>query len=386
MPSTGAAILYFASVYWDDPLIVTQQVAIQLARRGPILYVEPPPCSVYLRQPARNRRWLRAGRAPRRITDGLHVYTPPPVLPFKTRVAVFNAASQAWVTPFVRRAMRTVGIDRPVLFTYLPHLYASVGRYDERLVCYYCIDNMGALTRAIDPAIVAGYERRLLARTDVALTTSRGLAEKLGPLHRRIQVVPSGTDADLYARALDAGTVVAPELTGLPGPVIGFSGAVDFRLDQDLISEAARRRPSWSFVFVGPRRTSVGRLAAHPNIRFIPPQPQSALPALFKGFTVALIPYRRGPLVDFIYPTKLNDYLAAGVPVVSTHLPELEGVPNDIVEQVGDVGELLLAIERAMPTRVDEAHRARRVEFARSNSWECRARAIAAAIDRALAG
>jgi hypothetical protein len=378
------AILYFASVYWDDPRITPQQIALQLGRRFDVLYVEPSPCAPYLRDLGRNRRWLRTGRPPVRVADGLTVYSPPPMLPLKTRVPLFNLVSQRWVRPFVRRAAASIGMEQPVLFTYLPHLHATAGTYGERAVCYYCIDDMGSLTRVINPAVVEGFERALLAKTDLVFTTSRGLQARLSARHPDVRLVPNGSDPELYAAALSPETPVAPELSGLGSPVLGYSGVVDYRVDQELIAEVARRRPGWSFVFVGPVRTPVSRLAALPNVRFMASQPQSALPSFFKGFTVALIPYTIGPMVRFIYPTKLNDYLGAGLPVVATMLPELEGCPEDIVSRVSGPDEFTAAVERLVASRDDRDAISARVAYARENSWERRAAVIAGAIEARL--
>lgn len=382
--SPRPSILYFASVYWDDPLITPQQIAMRLSARYDVLYVEPSPSAVYLRQPARNRRWLRVGRLSK-LAEGLHVYSPPPMLPLKTRIPAFNYISHAFVRPFVRRAMRSVGMHEPVLFTYLPHLHAALGAYGERLVCYYCIDDMGALSRVIDPKVVAGYERALVLRANLVFTTSRGLQQRLGALHSTVHLVPNGSDPSLYERALADDTPIPGDVAGLREPVLGFSGLVDSRLDQALLAEVARRRPGWSFVFVGPVRVSVDGLAGLPNVRFVPQQAQAALPGYFRKFDVGLVPYVMGPMVRFIYPTKLNDYLAAGLPVVSTALPELDTCPHDIVARVDTADDLIAAVERLWPTRWDAGHVARRLAFAADNSWERRASTIADRIDAALA-
>ena len=380
------AVLYFASVFWDDPVGTPQQVALQLAQRYDVLYVEPSPCTVYLRDAGRNRRWLHAGRSLRRIAAGLSVYAPPPMLPLKTRVPLFNRVSQRWVRPFVRRAAASLGMERPVLFTYLPHLHVSVGFYGERAVCYYCVDDMGSLTRVIDPAVVAGFERDLLAKADLVFTTSRGLQRRFAAWHREAILVPNGSDPALYAAALAPSTPTASEVSGLDAPVLGFSGLVDFRLDQALIAEVARRRPGWSFVFVGPVRTSVSTLARLSNVRFVPAQPQAALPSFFKAFSVGLVPYANGPMVRYIYPAKLNDYLGAGLPVVSTMLPELEELPKHIVTRIAGADEFIAAVEHLAPSRWTPDLVRSRLVFAAENSWARRAMVIADRIDAVLQG
>jgi hypothetical protein len=378
-------LLYFASAYWDDPLLNPQQIAKRLAGHFPLLYVEPSPAALYLREPGRNRRWLRAGRL-EEVAPWLHVYSPPPMLPFKTRVPVFNRLSQAWIRPFVRRAMHAVGIEAPVLFTFLPHLHASVGCYGERLVCYYCVDDMGSLSRVIDPEVVGAYERELLAKADAVFTTARGLQRRLSRWHRDVELVPNGSDPELYEDATRPQLSLPPELADVRGPVLGFSGVVDFRLDQELLADVMRRRPDWTLLVVGPVRTSVSTLAASRNVRFVGLQPQSSLPRYFRAMTVGLVPYVIGPMVQYIYPTKLNDYLGGGLPVISTPLPELEGWPDDLVARVSGAAALIDAVERLAPTRWDPDFIARRVAVARDNSWQKRADQIAARLHSLLRG
>lgn len=378
-------LLCFASAYWDDPLVTPQQVARRLASRYRVLYVEPSPAAIYLRQPGRNRRWARAGRI-QEAAPNLYVYSPPPMPPLKTRFPWVNRLSQAWIRPFVRRAMRATGTESPVLFTFLPHVHTSVGRYGERLVCYYCIDDMGSLSRIIDPRVVGGYERQLLAKADLVFTTSRGLRERLGQWHHDVELVPNGSDPELYAPAAKHELPPPPELAGVRGTVLGISGVVDFRIDQALLAGVMRQRPDWTLAIVGPVRTSVSALAACPNVRFIGSRPQSALPAYFGCMTVGLVPYALGPMVQDVYPTKLNDYLGAGLPVVTTRLPELAGWPEDLVTQVGGEDGFIAAVERLAPTRWLPEPLARRLGAARENSWEARAERIAARIDARLAG
>jgi hypothetical protein len=116
----------FSSVYWDDPFMNPQQIALQLSKRWKVLFVEPSPSYVALRDPKRDRRWLRAGRGHYEVTSQLQVYLPPPAFPLKTWVPLLNVASQRWIRLFVRNAMEKAGIVKPVMFTYLPHSYQPV--------------------------------------------------------------------------------------------------------------------------------------------------------------------------------------------------------------------------------------------------------------------
>lgn len=379
------SVLFFSSVYWDDPFVTSQQIALGLARRYRVLFVEPSPSYIYLRNPKFNQRWLRVAQRPREVADGLYVYSPPPTLPLKTQASLFNWLSQQWICPFVRWALASLGMVKPVLLTFIPHIHAALGNYNESLVCYYCIDDMGTLSKIINPCVVADYERNLLDRADLVFTTSKALQRRFLQGNKRVYLFPNGTDPDLYARALASETVIPPIVADLPHPVLGFSGVSDFRLDQELIEKVARQRPEWSFVFVGPVRTSVRSLECLPNILFIPNQPISELPAYFKAFDVALVPYSLVPMAMCIYPTKLNEYLAAGLPVITSMLPELVDCPDEIVCRVSGAEAFVSAVERLWPTRNDSKQISARVAYASQNSWALRAKGIADLIDSCLA-
>jgi glycosyltransferase involved in cell wall biosynthesis len=92
-----------------------------------------------------------------------------------------------------------------------------------------------------------------------------------------------------------------------------------------------------------------------------------------------VIPYRRSRLTVSIFPMKVYEYLAAGLPVIATGLPALEGV--DGVELVEGVRDAVSAIERALLEDSSDRRRARS-EAVRGNSWDGRLAEIAAALPR----
>lgn len=383
--SMKPAVLFFSTTYWDDPFGTPQQIALKLARWYRVLFVEPSPHYVHLREPKLNARWLRVAQRPRMVAEDLYLYSPPPMLPLKSQVPLVNWLSQQWVRPFIRGALASLNMTKPVLLTFVPHVHSVLGSYDESLVCYYCVDDMGTLSKLINPRVMASYERHLVDRADLVFTTSKALQKRFIQRHSRVYLFPNGTDPDHYARALAAETVVPPIFADLPHPIVGFSGVSDFRLDLTLLEDMARQRPGWSFVFVGPVRTSVRALESLPNVRFVPNQPLAELPAYFKAFDVGLIPYALVPMAMSIYPVKLNEYLAAGLPVVASMLPELADCPDDLVCRVSGTKAFLSAVQRLWTTRRDAARVAARVAYASQNSWAHRANGIATLIDSCLA-
>jgi len=347
-----------------------------------VLYVETPASYVHLRQFTRNRVWYRWMLGVRQENPNLRVYTPPPSLPWKTRWHWSNRLTQSYVAPLLRRVIKAAGMQDPILLTFLPHHCDLVDHLPHKLVCYYCIDEWTALSRFVHPSTIQSYEDRLAARADLVFASSRSLETKLRSRNPETYLVPNGTDFELYHRALNPALALPTDIAPIPRPILGFSGLFDFRINQSLLEELARARPDWSLVFVGPVSVNAHRLRGFRNVHFLGRKPVRDLPAYFKAFDVALIPYSLNRMTLSIYPTKLNEYLAAGLPVVATNLPELANL-GPIVSVVDNSAGFIQQVEQGLAERDDGARDAR-VEFARKNTWEKRAEAIWSAIVRKL--
>ena len=240
-----------------------------------------------------------------------------------------------------------------------------------------------AAQKGVDAASFRAAEERFAGGADLVLASSPPLAERMRSLSRNVLYAPNVADTELFSSALDAGTE-DPTLAALPRPRIVFTGAlVGTKLDLDLIAELARLRRSWSIVLVGPvgpgdPRTDVSRLRAEPNVHLPGARPYRDLPALLRAADAALIPYAVNDLTSSVFPMKVYEYLAAGLPVVATPLPALDGVEDVAIgRDAADIAaqlDALLAVDRP-ERRADRSRRAAR------HSWEARLKEIADAIE-----
>ena len=112
------------------------------------------------------------------------------------------------------------------------------------------------------------------------------------------------------------------EIADLPKPIIGFFGLVADWVDLKLLRFLARAKPTWSFVLVGKIDTEINGLAGLSNVRLLGRRNYRDLPAYCKGFDIAILPFVKNPLTIAANPLKLREYLAAGLPVVATAIPE----------------------------------------------------------------
>jgi glycosyltransferase involved in cell wall biosynthesis len=384
----GRDIVCVGFADWDTELWTNQHhLMSRLARENRVLFVE----SLGLRRPqlagrdlARIWRRLRRGLGPPREVDGLYVLSPL-VLPLHgSRVA--RALNARLLPALVRRAARRLGLQRPILWGYVPQAELLIGALDPSLVVYHCVDDIAAQER-IDTASFRASEARYAALADLVLASAPALARRLRTISDNVLDAPNVADTERFSRALVQDPAHPPDqgMAALPAPRIVFTGAiVAIKLDIDLLVELARLRPSWSFALVGPvgpgdPRTDVSALAAEPNIHLLGRRTYAQLPAVLRAADVGLIPYARNDLTESIFPMKVYEYLAAGLPVIATPLPAIASVAG--VRTASDAAGIVALIEQELAQDSPE-RRAARSRAAAANSWERRLQEVATAIAR----
>ena len=192
------------------------------------------------------------------------------------------------VRPQLSKRLQALDFNKPVLLVCSAHALPLVDHIPHRLLMYHCSDDYTAV-----PSRQASFdqlERELIQRCDVVITTSDELRRAKENLNPSIVTVRNGVDFEHFSRT-QTETEVAHELAGLPRPVVGYIGSVFRWIEQEWVSQAARRLPTWSFVFIGPRQTNVSRLEALPNVHFLGPRPYNLLPKYLRGFDVATVPF-----------------------------------------------------------------------------------------------
>jgi glycosyltransferase involved in cell wall biosynthesis len=370
---------------WDAEVWTNQQhLMTRLAASGHrVLFVE----SLGLRRPQltagrdvrRLIRRARAGVAPPRVRDGVNVLSPL-VLPLHSNRAAraLNARLLPWL---VGRAARRLGLRRPILWAYVPQAELLLDVLDPEVVVYHCVDDIATQAGIDGPSFTAA-ERRFAARADLVLASAPALAARMRTLSGNVLYAPNVADTARFATALDDGPV-DPALAALPEPRIVFTGAIAAKkLDLELLAGLAGARPQWSLILVGPvglgdPGTDVSALRALPNVHLLGARRYEELPAILRGAAVALIPYRATPLTASIFPMKVYEYLAAGVPVVATSLPALAEVKEIAVAD--DLTAMVSAIEQAIAADTPELRRARSAA-AQQHSWDARLAEIDAAL------
>jgi glycosyltransferase involved in cell wall biosynthesis len=370
----GRDIVCVGFADWDTELWTNQHhLMSRLARENRVLFIE----SLGLRQPQLARRdltrivrRLRRGVAPPRARDGLNVLSPL-VLPLH-RFAAARALNRRLLPWLVHRAARRLGMKTPILWAYVPQAEVLIETLDPSLIVYHCVDDI-ASQPGIDSASFRAAEERFAGRADLVLASAPSLAKRMRTLSEHV----------LDARALEPGAM-DPDVEQLAHPRIAFTGAiVASKLDIPLIVALARARPRWSFALVGPvglgdPGTDASPLDDEPNIHLLGHRSYAELPNVLRAADAGLIPYAINELTKSIFPMKVYEYLAAGLPVVATPLPALAGV--SAIATGADATAIAGLLDEALAHDTPEL-RLKRSRAAASHSWDQRLAEIAAAIE-----
>lgn len=365
----------------------TEHVLCRLVRQSPTLWVHlmgmrAPEWNLYNLRRAGQKlsQWTRRTRT-QPPARGMAVYSPF-VLPLPP-----NGLTRWWnrraATAGIRRRLAQAGMAQPIFFTSFPNAAELLGEFGEKLVVYLCEDEYAEMPR-VYRAYVREMEERLLERADLVFVTSRALREAKSRPGAPAILLPQGVDFDHFHSARTQRAAAPAEFDGLPRPIIGFVGLLASWVNLEWISAVARAFPQASVVLIGPERTDTGVLRALRNVHLFGPRAYRDLPAFLAHFDVGLIPFRQCELTRYVNPLKLLEYMAAGLPVVSTPLPDVQAW-GDLVFCADTVDAFVTQVADALRSRSPEQEQ-RRIHTARRNSWESRAEDVRRHLAQRLAG
>lgn len=260
--------------------------------------------------------------------------------------------------------------EDPIVWFYTPMALPLLGNLQPSLVVYDCMDELSAFKNP--PKQLLQRESALLNIADLVFTGGPSLYSAKRSRNPHVHCFPSSVDTVHFEQALDRSNA-HPLHAGIAQPRLGFYGAIDERFDTALIADMADAHPEWHIVLVGPVvKIHPGDLPQRPNIHYLGQQAYQALPQFLAGWDVCLLPFALNESTRFISPTKVLEYMAAELPIVSTAITDVEVPYGDIAAIGHDRAEFIAHCEAALNLTADKrsALAAQMRAVAARTSWD----------------
>lgn len=261
-------------------------------------------------------------------------------------------------------------IEDFLLWFYTPTAMNFAAHLAPKITVFDCMDELSAF-RFAPPELIEN-EKRLLDKADLVFTGGQSLYEAKKDKHERVFAVPSSIDKEHFRQAREIKSEPADQ-AGIKQPKLGYMGVIDERMDTHLLAETADLRPDWQFVMIGPVvKIGEDELPRRSNIHYLGGKKYEELPAYLSGWNVALMPFAINESTKFISPTKTPEYLAAGLPVISTPIRDVVKPYGEqkLVEIAETAEEFVQAAEKILGRGNSDEWLARADEFLQDISWD----------------
>ena len=224
-------------------------------------------------------------------------------------------------------------------------------------------------------------EKRAVQSADIVFVDNQAILDDYKHLNENIYYMPQGVSLDRFNTDL-----VADELLQLKGEgkkILGYCGSLHPYVDYGLLESVIPHLWDWVFIFVGNIEDKrANDLHKFSNVKFMGRKKKDELVYYYNGFDIGLIPYTIEPHTTGIFPTKLFEYAACGLPIVSSALPELTTYENEFLK-IYRSKEQFLSFVKELYTRKSYL-KAEIVQFSKENTWKDRLDFMLEKIDQSL--
>ena len=374
----GRDIVCFSHDWSGDPLSKTHIVRV-LARENRILWIN----SIANRMPTVAKKdFSRIIKKLTAFTEKVKEVEPnifvmnPLTIPAYGNAAV-REFNQKFLLAQIRRAMKNLNFQKPVNLVFNPAAGMVAGKLGEDLLVYYCVDEYTAFTGATDG--LKQIENELFRKSDLVIVSAEKLLADKKRFNPNTFLIRHGVDYRHFSQALKDETEVPAEIRDLPRPLIGFHGLLADWVDYELLKKTAEHFKNGSLVLIGKVSVDAERkikiLDDLPNVHLLGRKPYADLPAFCKGFDVALNPFEISELTLAANPLKVREYLAAGLPVVSTAIPEVEILGTCLIGYSHEdfIRQIEIALENPGVSQ-------EKSDSVKSESWEARVEELREAV------
>lgn len=350
---------------WEgDYLKSTVQLMSELAKNYRVLYVE------YTRTVKDTNGLKKAELREITLANGatVHVLTPASTLPINWLGNHFLYAAGLtlnafWLKKDILKAMQLLKMQQPLVVNAFQPGYGLklLGKLDEVSTTYYCYDEIGEAAWCKKHG--KRYEENYISKVNQVIVSSSALLEKKIRLQPHSFLVKNGVDLSVFAMEK------TPKSTK---KTIGYVGTIDSRIDVTLLEKTIKQFPENQFLFIGRilDKSVFSILNRFKNVHFEGAKTADELPKYIEKIDVGLIPFKKNAFTRHIYPLKINEYLASGMPVVTTPFADLTEFSSCVY--IGNKQDFIEKLARALEENDMEIMQ-KRMALAQQNTWAQRA-------------
>jgi teichuronic acid biosynthesis glycosyltransferase TuaH len=360
-------VVVIAGTSWDGIWMPERHVAMHLARRIPVLWVDPP---ISYLTPLRDPSTARALRDRRLRRAAPNVLRLSPIAPPGVTRPLIRGIALDRTRRAVRRTVARLGATVHSTIVACPTDLLDLFPSSQRV--FYATDDFAAGARLTGTRArwLWRNTRRQLLSADRVVVSSPQLKEKWDGLRRDLSVVPNGCDVDRFACVDDA---PLPSDVSLPRPIAGFVGHMSERIDVEMLEAVAAS--GVSLLLVGPRQATfdISRLQpvlSRPNVQWVGPKAFDELPSYLRVIDVGLTPYVQSDFNAASFPLKTLEYLAAGRPAVASDLPAHRWLGSEHITIAATPEEFSQRAQELLAAPRRQAEVSARQAFAARHSWQ----------------
>ncbi len=261
-------------------------------------------------------------------------------------------------------------IQEYITWYYTPMSLSFSGHLTPKMIVYDCMDELSAFKFA--PVELKEKEAQLIGKADLVFTGGYSIYEAKKTRHQNIYPFPSSIDKEHFSKAREIQNEPEDQ-AHIPHPRFGFYGVIDERFDIDMIEQAAKAKPDWHFILIGPVvKIDPATLPRFDNIHYLGGKSYNELPYYLSSWEVAMIPFALNESTRFISPTKTPEYLAAGIPVISTAIKDVVSpyAENKLVNIAATSEEFIKHGETILKQGKTQKWLTQVDAFLQGNSWD----------------
>lgn len=338
-----------------------QHVAINLAILGHrVLYIEPPRAGKWGGIPLTRHNLLIKKH------DNLYIYKPP-VFPFMGSFNVINDLNYRYIAYNIKHILEKLNFKDYIFWNYPLRGFILLKYINPYKVVFDCIENWPYSNEA---EWLKDKLSEFLKECDIVFAPSQEIVDFCLKYNDKSYLIPHGVNP-IYLKHNNYSEPT--DVINIQHPRIGISSSISKEwVDVELIKDIAIKRKDWNILIIGPIMTgnSIDEWKGISNIYYLGVKKPEDLPAYLFSFDVGLIPFKVNYFTRCIRPLKFFDYLASGLPIVSTPLRELMEYKRWVL--IGkDSDKIINHIETALDSNLNTERRVR-IEEAKRHLWKFR--------------